>query len=141
MIFELLKHTINTILIKKRENIANDSDLLQIQKRGLFHKDIPSMKMVKEKTGERFYKLQEIFNQFDPIQGQSIKKQPDKYEFITQTVIYRLPSKTTKVEIGKLLEFEFSLWFRHAYHKFDKKDDLIDNVYRFKRHYLMENPF
>lgn len=141
MIFGIFTKAINIFLKQQKEGIASNSDVLQIQKRQLFHKDIPDLKTVKTITGESFNKLLEIFNHFDPIKTEKLTKNPRKYEFITRTVIFKLPTRKTRQAIADLISLEFSLWFKHAYNDFNKKEELIDEVNEFKKRYLRTNPF
>jgi hypothetical protein len=141
MIFDILAKTINILLKQKKEKIASDSDILQIQKRQLFHKDIPDLTTIKKITGENFNELLLIFIRYNPIKTEDSQENPRKYEFITRTVIYKLPTKRTRQAIADLLSLEFSLWFKHAYNDFDKKEELIDEVIEFKLRHLRTDPF
>ncbi len=141
MLFELFTKAIQIFQKEKNENLASNSDVLYIQKRQLFHKDIPDLETVKSITGERFYKLLALFNKYDPVKTEKLNANPRKYEFLTRTVIYKLPTKHTRQAIADLVSLEFSLWFKHAYNGFDKKEELIDEVYSFKKQHLQTDPF
>jgi hypothetical protein len=141
MLFDFLSKAINFFLKQQQEKITSNSDVLHIKKRQLFHKDIPNLLTVKQCTGEKFYILLEIVNRFDPVKTEKLKDNPKKYEFLIRTLIYKLPIKRTREAIADLIELEFSLWFKHAYANFDKKEELIEDVSKFKTLYLRTDPF
>ncbi|MBK7819373.1 MAG: hypothetical protein IPJ60_18915 [Sphingobacteriaceae bacterium] len=141
MIFDIFASALNIFLKHRKGQIEGDSDLVHIRKRQLLHKGIPDLEIVKRLTGDRFSKLLDIFNRFDPIKTQKLSDNPDKYLYFTKTVIYKLPRQKTKDAVADLLYIEFSLWFKHAYNDFDDKDELIDEVYNFKKMNFITDPF
>lgn len=141
MIFDIFAKSLNIFLKYRKDQIEGDSDLVLIRKRSLLHKGIPDVEEVKRLTGDRFNKLQQIFNQFDPIKTEKLSDNPNKYLLLTKTVIYRLPRQKTREAVADVLLVEFSLWFKHAYNDFDKKDALIDEVYSFKKINFLTDPF
>ncbi|CAN5395419.1 hypothetical protein BH10BAC1_BH10BAC1_01550 [soil metagenome] len=141
MLFDIFAKTINLFLKQKKEKVAGESGFLQIQKRQLFHKDIPDLVTIKNISGDNFNKLLEIFNRYDAVKSEKLKENPNKYEFLTKTVLYKLPTKRTRQEVSDLIALEFSLWFKHAYNDFSNKDELIDEVANLKNKYLKIDPF
>ncbi|HEY0030197.1 MAG TPA: hypothetical protein VGC65_05520 [Bacteroidia bacterium] len=141
MILHIIAKLINFIQHSQKAKIGNQSDDLFIQKRILFHKDIPALATIKALTGERFPELQNIINRFDPIKTESLSEYPKKYELLTKTLIFKLPKQRTRQDIADLLALEFSLWFKHEYLKFKDKEILIDEVYSYKTRSFRSNPF
>lgn len=141
MIFDVFKFVFKSFQKEKKSQIADNSDMLMINKRYIFHKDIPDITTLRKITGVNFDKLQEIFNKYDPVQTESLNENPKKYELLTRTVIYKLPRKKTREAVADLLSLEFSLWFRHAYNSFSRKEDLVNEIYEFKKKHFSTNPF
>lgn len=141
MLFDLFTKSVKLLLKQRKEDIAGDADLLQIRKRQLLHKSIPSLAEIKRLSGDRFDQLQQIFIKYDPIKTEALSAYPDKYQLLTKTVIYRLPRQKTAEAVADLLFIDFSLWFRHAYNDFDKKEQLADEVFSFKKINFPTDPF
>lgn len=141
MIFKFLIKLFNSYLLNKNENTKVDSVVLRSKYRQLSHKDLPSLNDIKLKAGRKFYDLQEILNYYDPIVSKDLRDFPNKYESITRTIIYRLPEKRTRESVSSLIYVEFSLWFNHEYNDFQRKEELTDAVFLFKRKNLIPNPF
>ncbi|MCK6648350.1 MAG: hypothetical protein L6Q66_01730 [Bacteroidia bacterium] len=131
-LFELFAHTINTFILRKKESIKADSDLLLLKKRALFHDHIPDLKTIKTEFGEQYSKLKSIVDGLDPIAGDSSKKNPKKYELLVKTLIYQLKNKRTQQEVYDLIQREFNLWFGHAQKDDEKFEKLLNEVYEFK---------
>ncbi|MES2836858.1 MAG: hypothetical protein V4667_05005 [Bacteroidota bacterium] len=141
MIFDVFKFVFKSFQKEKKSQIADNSDMLMINKRYIFHKDIPDITTLRKITGINFDKLQEIFNRYDPVQTESLNENPKKYELLTRTVIYKLPRKKTREAVADLLSLEFSLWFKHAYNSFSRKEDLVNEIYEFKKKHFSNDPF
>ncbi len=141
MIFDLFTTIITLFQKHRKDTVGHESDVVHIRKRLLLHKNIPDLLTIKTLTGERFSELQNIFNSFDPIKTEKLSDNPKKYELLTKTVIYKLPKQRSKESIADMVYVEFSLWFKHAYNDYKKKDELIDEIYNFKRTKFMTNPF
>lgn len=141
MILDVFLKMINLFQKNQKEKNDRKSFDLLIQKRVLFHKDIPSLSAIKEITGLRFQEVQNIINRFDPIKGEKLSEYPMKYELLTKTLIYKLPKQRTRENVADLLSLEFSLWFNHEYLKFKEKDNLVDEIYSYKNRVFRTNPF
>lgn len=141
MIFDLFTSVIKLFQRHQKEKIGHESDMVHIRKRQLLHKNIPDLDSVKAVTGKHFYALQEIFNRFDPVKADKLSEYPNKYELLTRTVIYKLPKQKTKEALADMVYVEFSLWFKHGYHEFTQKDELIDEIYNFKKQNFITEPF
>ncbi|MFY9311528.1 MAG: hypothetical protein WAQ28_20960 [Bacteroidia bacterium] len=141
MLFDFILKAIKIIQTEKHESISASSDLLSIRKREIFHKGIPDIEVVRTLAGKRYYDLLAIINRFDPIKTPPLKTNPNKYQFLTKTLIYKLPDKKNRQAVADLLSLEFSLWFKHEYNAFEDKEALIDEVYNFKIRHLKTNPF
>jgi hypothetical protein len=141
MIFDIFTSALTIFLKHRKGQIEGDSDMIHIRKRQLLHKGIPDIEEIKRVTGDRFNKLLQIFNRFDPIKTEKLSENPDKYLYFTKTVIYRLPRQKTREAVADLLYIDFSLWFKHAYNDFDDKDALIEEVYSFKKMNFITDPF
>jgi hypothetical protein len=141
MIIHAILSAINYFLKYRNGQIQGDGDMALARKRQLLHKDMPDVFVVQRLTGARFDKLHQIFKRFDPIQTETLADNPDKYLYLTKTVIYRLPRQKTKEAVADLLTVEFSLWFKHAYNSYKKKDALADEVFNFKKINFLTDPF
>lgn len=126
----------------KKESLSLQSDLLHLERRHEFHKNVPGLEEIKEKCGVKFNKLQQIFNEFDPVYGGfTLQEFPNKYEMLTRTLIYRLPKKKTQQGVADLIDLEFSMWFKHEYGNYERKEELAEAVLLFKNKELREDPF
>ena len=141
MIFDLFTTIISLLQKHRKEKVGHESDMIHIRKRHLLHKNIPDLNTIRTLTGERFNELQNIFNHFDPIKTEKLSNNPKKYELLTKTVIYKLPKQKSKERIANMVYVEFSLWFKHEYNEYKKKEELIDEIYSFKKKKFMTNPF
>lgn len=126
---------------KKKENLGLSSDLLHIERRNLFHQNVPDLDEIKEKCGMKFNRLQQIFNEYDPVGILDLQAYPNKYELLTRTLIYRLPKKKTQQGVADLIEMEFSMWFKHEYGSFERKEELTEAVFAFRNRELRDDPF
>ncbi len=142
MLLDFFETALKIFIKHRKDEISAESDMLQIRKRQLLHKGIPELKEIKRVVGEDcFNKLFQLFNSLDPIKSQALSENPDKYLYLTKTLIYKLPKQTTREAIADLLYVEFSLWFKHEYNFFEDKNSLIDAVYSFKTSYFPSDPF
>ncbi|MBL7937612.1 MAG: hypothetical protein JNM51_17545 [Bacteroidia bacterium] len=107
----------------------------------MLHKNIPDLDTIKASTGGHFSELQNIFNRFDPIKTEKLSDNPKKYELLTKTVIYKLPKQKSKETIADMVYVEFSLWFKHEYNDYKNKEELIEEIYSFKKKNFINNPF
>jgi predicted GTPase len=131
-LFSLIGKGINLYLKHKQEGIQEDSNSLAIKKRALFHDKIPDLVTVKNQFGNKYNELKELIEKYDPVKTPSLKKDPDKYQFLTKTLIYQLKSKKTKEDISNLTKREFKLWFNNTPVDANKFDELLNNIYDFK---------
>jgi hypothetical protein len=60
---------------------------------------------------------------------------------LTKTVIYKLPKQKSKESIADMVYVEFSLWFKHEYNDYKMKEELIEEIYSFKKKNFINNPF
>ena len=141
MIVDILIKAIKIFFNIKREKIRDESDLLYIKKRQLFHKNVPDLEIVKEIAGESYYLLLEIFNRFDPIKGENLKKNPNKYKFLTKTVLFKLPAIKSRQELEDFIALEFTLWFKHGYNNFKRKEELVEEVEGLHQRFAGLDPF
>ena len=82
MILDVFLKIINLFQKNQKEKIDQKSFDLQIQKRLLFHKDIPSLSAIKEITGSKFQEVQNIINRFDPIKGEKLSEYPKNMNYL-----------------------------------------------------------
>ena len=141
MIFELFTAAITLFQKHRKEKVGHESDMVHIRKRHILHQNIPDLDTIKKITGDRFSELQNIFNRFDPIKTEKLSDNPKKYELLTKTVIYKLPKQKSKETTADMIYVEFSLWFKHDYNDYKKKEELIDEIYNFRKIKFISNPF
>lgn len=141
MIFDLFTSAFTLFLKHRKGRIEENSDRVHSRKRLLLHKGIPEIEFIKQVTGERFNQLLQIFNACDPVKEQKLSDNPDKYLYLTKTLIYKLPRQKNREAVADLLYLEFSLWFKHAYSNYSEKEKLIDAVYNFKKMNFITDPF
>lgn len=141
MIFDFFTTIITLFQKHRKDKVGHESDMVHIRKRHLLHKNIPDLDTIKKLTGERFGELQNIFNRYDPIKTDKLIDNPKKYELLTKTVIYKLPKQKSKESIADMVYVEFSLWFKHEYNDYEKKEELIEEIYNFKNKNFINNPF
>ncbi len=131
-LFDFFSHTINALILQKKESIKADSDLLLIKKRALFHDKIPDLKTIQKEFGEKYTTLKSLIERLDPIDNGSLKDNNKKYELLTKTLIYQLKNKRTRQDVYDLTRREFSLWFGHSQKDDEKFEELLNEVYEFK---------
>lgn len=134
-ILHLILHTLNSLILQKKESIEQENEFLLVKKRALFHNKIPDLKTVQTEFGEQYFILKSIIDKLDPIVDYKISEYPNKYELLTKTLIYQLKNKKTKKEIDDLTEKEFNLWFGRAKRNKEQFEKVLIEIYNFKQNH------
>jgi hypothetical protein len=131
-ILDIFTHSLISYLKGKRDRIKHNSENTRINKRALFHQNIPDLEEVRASFGHNYDELKDLLEKYDPSPEPKLKEVPGKYVFISKTLIYQLKSKRTEKEVETLVQREFILWFGNSFLQFHKRDSLIEDIMNLK---------